>query len=256
MLEKKQTDLLNQELDGTNSEKERVAVKKLLAKNSEAKQYFDDLRSMKSMFGQVEDSEPPSYLRTKILNVLPLRRASRVPVSSLPFLQALTANSRYRYFYAFAGGAVAGILLFAIFTTGPSGTDEVMGTMAGQPEHSVQAAADLQIDLPQVQGMISAKQAGPLVTAELSLRARNPLDVSLLFDKSALRFGAFRQETESQSTVSILEGELRIANAANNAYTMTFLSQGETSPSLTIQIRQDGSIVSEETLTLAPKKSK
>lgn len=256
MLEKKQTDLLNQELDGTNSEKERVAVKKLLAKNTEAKQYFDDLRSMKSMFRQVKEAEPPSYLRTKILNVLPVRRAGRAPVSSLPFLQALTANARYRYLYAFAGGAVAGILLFAIFTTGPSDTDEVMGTMAGQPDHTVQAAADLQIDLPQVQGTISAKQAGPMVTAELRLRAPNPVDISLLFDKSVLHFGAFRQETESQSTVSILEGELRITNAANNAYTMTFLNQGEISPTLTLRIRQNGSIVSEQILTLETKESK
>ncbi len=253
MLEKKQTELLNQELDGTNSEKERAAVKKLLARNNEAKQYFDDLRSMKSMFRQVKVVEPPSYLRTKILNALPVRRARRAPVSSLPFLQALTANKRYRYFYAFAGGAVAGVLLFAIFTTGPSSTDEVMGTMAGQPDHTLQASADLQIDLPQVQGTISAKQAGPLVTAELRLQALSPVDISLFFDKSALRFGAFRQETESQSTVSILEGELRIANAANNAYTMTFLNQGDALPLLKIQIRSDGSIVSEQSLTLESK---
>lgn len=256
MLEKKQTDLLNQELDGTNSEKQRAVVRKVLEKNAEARHFYEDLQAMKSLFDGMKDADPPSSLKKRILNAVPARHARRAPVSSLPFLQTLATNSRYRYMYAFAGGAAVGILLFAIFTTGPPDTGDLVGTMAGQPAQTVQAEANVAIDIPQAKGILSARQVGPLITAELRLQSTQPLDVFLFFDRQVLRFDTFRQGKESLDRVVILEGELRIAHAASNDYTMTFLNRTQTIPMLTAQIRQHETLVSEYTLTLEPKKLK
>lgn len=249
MLEKKSTDLLNQELDGTNSDKERAVVKKLLARNPEAKRYFEELQSLKALFRQVRAVDPPPYLRNRILNSLPVRRTRRAPVSSQPLLQMFWMNARYRTLSAFVGGAVAGILLFAIFSSSPE-PEGAVGTIAGETKGVVTAQASLIIEAARASGTLSARQAGPLLTADLRLQADEPVEVSILFDRTMLRFDAFRQEQESRSTVAVLEGELRIAHTGVNTYGLTFLAGTDEQPVLTVRLHRNDTLISEQELVL------
>lgn len=252
MLKKKMVDLLNQELDGTNGPKDSAAVKRLLERSAEAKQYYSDLQSVAAMFKKVPSAEPPAHLKKNILAAIPFPvQHPVVRAARKPLLDGFFSSIGLRYAVTFAGGAVAGILLFALVTNVPSDSTNLVGTMG--PNRSAAAEASAEVRLDQVTGSIAASEANGTLTADLNLHSRDEVDVILNFDEHQLKFDSFRPDSDSRSTLTLLEGQVRLTLTGEHRYTIAFLNESNTTPSLTAKLYSQGVLLSSYDLHLERK---
>ena len=248
MLKKNIIDLLNQELDGTNTRRNSATVKRLLQKNAEARQYFSDLQSVAAMIKQVPTVEPPAHLKKKIFAALhfpELQQAASPARKRL--LDGFFSGFSFRTAYTFAGGAVAGILLFVLFTNIPPDSDSMVGTMA--PNHTA-AVASTNVSLDQVTGSIVATETGSTLTADLNLDCRQEIDVVLNFDEHQLKVEAFHPEDNSRSTITLLEGQARLTLTGPNRCSVSFQNTTDSTPSLTAKLFSRGVLLSSYDLAL------
>jgi len=254
MLDQKTFELLNKEVDGTTSPSERAQVRKLLAKNAEARRTVEELQTLTASLKSISQIDPPSYLKTKIMNaVIPSTTAPRsIQPSLITRIKTLTQNTRLRTSYAFVGGALAGILLFMVFMGTPSDTSTLVGTM-GSDTRPISSIVTADIDLAQVQGTVVAELAGEFVHTSLSLKSEREIEVILEFSDQQLHFESVRAPEQPRASFMIHPGELRLKNFGNNVFTLVFKTTSTDPVSLTTTIMAGETTLSRNVLTLERK---
>jgi hypothetical protein len=256
MLEKKILDLLNQELDGVNSDKDRAAIQKVLRKKPEARKYLEDLQEMSLMFRRTNDIPAPAHLKSRILDALPFPKPTAPvrPSSARSFLQELRSGLNYRYVYSFAGGALAGILLFVLFTYPPADSTNMAGTIAsGQPTAFTEAKAD--VNLNEITGTVIARRFPTRIVADLDLKAPQEVDVVLNFDQQQIQFDSFRPVADAHGTLVVLEGQLRLTVSGERKYEITFAGNTESRSPIAVRLFARGILLSEYELSFEQKEN-
>ena len=71
MTDEKLTELLNNEIDGLNTQSQSELVNKEIAANPESQAQFENLRSLSQILDQVEEVDPPESLKYTIMNSIP-----------------------------------------------------------------------------------------------------------------------------------------------------------------------------------------
>jgi hypothetical protein len=109
--------LINKEIDKTITGREIVMLKKYLAENTEAQEYYDNLIRLSRVLNQVNDVEPPAELKNRILNSV---RTNRPPAREKENIfhvltAALKPKVNLKYAYAFSAGIMVGIAIFVLF---------------------------------------------------------------------------------------------------------------------------------------------
>lgn len=256
MLEKKILDLLNQELDGVNSDKEQETVRKVLQRKPDARKYLEDLQEMSLLFRRTKDVPPPAHLKSRILNALPFPKqtAPVSPTSTRSFIHEFRSRLNYRYVYSFAGGALAGILLFVLFTYPPADSTNMTGTMAsGQPMAFAEAKAD--VNLNEITGVVIARRFPATIVADLDLQVPQEVDVILNFDQRQIQFDSFRPVADAQGTLVVLEGQLRLTVSGNRKYQITFAGNPESRAPIAVRLFSRGILLSEYELAFELKEN-
>jgi hypothetical protein len=116
MIDERYIELINKELDGFNTEAGSRELEQFLSENSEALQYYDELLRAASALKRVEQVEPPSFLKTHILNsvrALPVPRRSGIGWIST-VLDVFRQRPIARYAVVFASGLCVGILILVL----------------------------------------------------------------------------------------------------------------------------------------------
>lgn len=249
MLDKRTFEMINQEVDGTLSPRDSEKLKSILAKSPEARQTFDALKDLSAMLRGVSPVDPPSSLKSRILHSLPQpsRRPAAQSYPLFAMIQALAASSRVRYAYTFIGGAVAGILLFALLNGSPSDPSSLVGTMGS--DHAAPAAG-VSVELPEVQGTISAEAVGTLVITTATLNGSREYDLVLQYDREGIHFESFRSPADAPGTLRIFPGQLQLTNNAQGTWTFVFSRTSDAPGPLKAQILIDGVSRSEFSLAL------
>ncbi len=247
MLEKRMFELLNQEVDGTNSSQESRAVKTFLAKNAEARRTFDALKELASLLKTTPRIDPPPSLKKRILASIAIPTSS--PQKLFPLfstIRMLTQGTHVRYAYTFAGGAIAGILLFAFLTGSPSDTSSLVGTIGSAPG----AARSAEIDLPEAHGTFAAEAAGNTVTATVTVNATEEFELLVQFDESQLQFDRSETLGQSAGTVTSLAGRLELRGSGPMAHKFIFSRKSADAVALNADILINGAKRSNLSLTL------
>ncbi|HEX9615370.1 MAG TPA: hypothetical protein VGA55_07670 [Bacteroidota bacterium] len=250
MLEKKVYELLNKEVDGANSPKEKEQLRVILERSAEARRTLEDLRRLTTVLRSAPQIDPPSYLKTKILNsVKPVPgRFSRQP-SFAAKVQDFIRPLRFRPAYIFTGGAVAAVALFFLITGTPSDTSTLVGTMGPAPV----AGASADFDFPQLQGTVRTDMAGEFAQATISLDSEEAVDLIIEFPESDLQFENFRALDNAGTSLAIHPGELRLTNAGANTVTVTFRMRSTDPVLLKTTVVSQGTIIAQRILTLEQK---
>jgi hypothetical protein len=130
MIDRSIVELIHRDVDGVISPEESARLQRILASDAEARKLADDLRALVRGFAAMAPQEPPATLKPAILRSLASREA-RTRLSA--GLETWRGMFTLRPILTFAGGAVAGILLFAAISgiVGQPGTHEqdLVGTM-------------------------------------------------------------------------------------------------------------------------------
>ena len=141
MIKPEYIELMNQELDGTNSAKQSRDLEKYLSSREDARTYYRELAEAVDVFAKVEMLSPPPGLGNSILAQVD-QRAGGLPERAIsPGHRSLWDSLRDllrprlepAYAFTFAAGLVLGLALFAgsdWLKSGPSldQADYVSGT--------------------------------------------------------------------------------------------------------------------------------
>jgi hypothetical protein len=243
-------ELLNQEVDGTNSSKEHQEVQAFLSKNAEARRTFDALKDLSVFLKRAPQVDPPQSLKKRILNSLPNTKPSSQRTFPLfALVRKLTEGTNVRYAYTFACGAVAGILLFAFLTGSPSDTTSLVGAIGSDPALT-SPSRSVEINLPEVDGTLAADHAGNTITATASFTTSENLDVILTFDQDKLQFENFTISDPSTSTVTVHPGRLELKGSGAIVCTFTFSRKSADAVALNADVLINGAKRSDMLLPL------
>lgn len=244
MVDKQILALLNQEVDGTNSANESARVRNILRRDDEARRMFEELQQLSSTLRSVPTVDPPRSLKPRILNTLPRPAAGRPRVPM--FWNELLRMPSIRTAFTFAGGAVAGILVFVLFTGTPDDSSGLAGTI-GRPEVRVGAT---DVDLPGLRGTLWTERSNGLLRVNGSLTGDTEFVVRVSFLPAETDFVGFSTERPASASLGLSHGQVQLTARDGIHYTLSFTSLQQ-APKMTVHIVYDGDRHLEHTLTFA-----
>jgi len=127
--------LMQQEIDGTITERKRALLQKFLAENPAARTEYEEMRKLYTLLDTVQEIEPPHSLKADIMTAIPTAKTvHHIPLlTHLEVFMASTIKSFFSTKRAFIlGGAV--VAIFAIvYLAGiyPPPADESLGGTIG-----------------------------------------------------------------------------------------------------------------------------
>lgn len=242
MVDKQIVALLNQEVDGTNSAKESARVRNILRRDDEARRMFEELRQLSASLKSVPTLDPPRSLKPRILNALPKPVAARPRGSWNPLFRMPVIRTAF----TFAGGAVAGILVFILFTGAPADSSGLAGTI-GRPGARVGVT---NVDLPNLHGTLWTETSDGVLRVNGSLSGDREFIVRVSYLPAETDFVGYSTERSSSASLGLSRGQVQLTARDDVHYTLSFTSTQQ-APRLTVHILIDGIRHLEHTLTFA-----
>jgi hypothetical protein len=211
MLDERDIELIQADLDGELRADERAELSRLLLANPEARTLHEDLRKLTQMFSGIPGHAPPPDLRSSVLASIQWRTPDPSAVASWR-----TAAPRI-------AAAVAGVALLAatLYHFGqPFGRDvdrsELSGTMASPSDART---SGLRLDLEGVNGKVSVRGPISARTIEFDLAAAAPLDVVAMA-------GGVENRYHLESRDGRMHESFRLEGAPDDAVELEFYSAG------------------------------
>jgi len=247
MTQQKLVELINKEIDGTNSRAESAKLKSHLSRHPGARQAYEELQKTALILQRLGEVDPPPHLRQHILNSLEKTQKGVTREWDVlgKVLEALRGRLVPRYALVFASGLFVGILLFVIFALprdlGVGDTSGLTGTMALVPELSVfQPADSVAFRLPEASGMIKTYYGGELVIAEVRIESVTPVKTEIGFHPEAMTFSGFKRLQGVEGSLDIGQNAVALTQSGSGRGFVTFLSRGGSQGPLEIRVSSGG----------------
>ncbi|MDZ7359546.1 MAG: hypothetical protein ONB46_02305 [candidate division KSB1 bacterium] len=260
MIADKFIELMHQEIDGANSPKESAKLQAFLASNPEARKLYEELASMSSLLQEVKPVEPPAYLPHVIMNRLPTNRYASRPAANwvAGFREWLATNFSPKSAFAFAGGAIMGIVMYALLvqTTLQSPAEDwskLSGAMIQRETvENLKTVQTLEINGQNVAGKIDLKNTENLVAAELALDSSQPIEVTISFDEKQLGLKSLTMLDESAASEAIIiSGAAQLTHAGSRRYAI-ILTKKAPAVRLEFKIAGAGEVLYEKSAVISP----
>jgi hypothetical protein len=254
-------ELMHQEIDGANSPEESAKLHAFLASNPEARQLYEELAAMSNLLQEVKPVEPPAYLPHVIMNRLPPNRyASRSETNWLAgFREWLATKFSPQYAFAFAGGAMIGIVMYVLLvqTTLKSPVEDwskFSGAMIQRETiENLKTVQTLEISAHGVSGKIDLKKAENVVAAELALDSAQPIEVTISFNEKQLGFKSLAMLDEAAASEAILiSGAAQLTHAGRRRYAVVLTKKDAAAARLEFKIAGAGEVLYEKAAVISP----
>lgn len=254
------SELIQREIDGINSPAEQRALQEALARDEAAAAQYDDLRSAVQLLERVEALEPPAQLKGRVMAALPAHRyAQASPHAARGWFDALRrllqARPRLAVAYTFAVGMVAGLALMGIWGDVLSDSEQdAYGTLLSQDAIAAMRPADeARIGLDALHGYLRVQSSDRQVVLEISLDARQPADVRVIFDEAALPLrGISRFGDEPGPMLRAEAGSVSFAVLGTQHFAVAF-DRSDAGANVNFEILQDGRVRLQEILRTQPR---
>ncbi|GEM_PF-4014636 len=261
MIADKFIELIHHEIDGANSPDASAKLRAFLASNPEARTLYEELASVSSLLQEVKPIEPPAYLPHVIMNRLPRNRyASRSATNwAAGFREWLATKFSPKYAFAFAGGAMMGIVMYVLFmqTTLQSPVEDWSKLSGAMIQHetieNLKTVQTLEIVGQNVTGKIDLKIAGNLVAAEFALDSTQPIEVTISFDEKHLVLKSLTMLDESAASEAILiSGAAQLTHAGRRRYAIVLTKKEPAAARLEFKIAGAGEVLYEKSAVISP----
>jgi hypothetical protein len=259
MIKQEYIDLMNQELDGTNSADQSRELELFLGSHPEARTYYRELAQAVGVFEKVDLLDPPPGLRDSILAHLD-QQAESDPAASLDKdRQGLLAACRgwFRlplrpaYAFTFLAGLTFGLMLFtgSNWLTDRHGTD-LYDNVRGTANHSswdLEAVSEGELRLPGIEGLYRTMREGPDLRLRLKLRSNKPAVIKFQYGPhTTLQHYSSSNPVPSNLTVSNSLVELN--HQGQGSYNLVFHEDMDTQAPITMLVFSEGRLVKTQTL--------
>jgi hypothetical protein len=225
-------ELIEKEISGGLTGEERQRLQAYLEKDPKARDLHRHMIETGDVLKRVVDVAVPAGLKQSIMASIDTRRYAldgRARAGAPMWGRIL--SPRLRLVYAFAAGALVGLVVYSQIATESPGRSAIdarhlYGTIARQEVGAFREVDAVSVDLPEVKGEIRLMQAADLVVLEQDLRSEGPLEIRLTFDPAVFRFEGFGSADTLDARVISGEGRLRVAGTGKANYVMSVLRPG------------------------------
>ncbi len=209
----KTTELLNREIDGVLTERERRTLDTLLAKDDDARALREDLHGLLRLYSESRPAEPPPGLRPAVRRAIEAQQTiQRQPRRIQETLARVVFPLRdLRLVYAFVGGiALGGVSLALVLSAVQRSTiseQDVAGSMIARhadqnlwKTHAILTSA--------AKGSIETLSEGTLDAMTVQLDCSTPLEARLQIDIGSRTVRFMSRPGYAQTTLELLPGKV------------------------------------------------
>ncbi len=246
MIDDKYIKLINLEIDGAISDKDRNELKRYLESHPDALEDYNALRNTADMLDGTEEIEPPAALSRNIIESI-FERHSEAKGRCLSTGGVSRRTFRWRPGFAFAAGIIAGLFLFAsamlFVMKSPIGEGNLYGTITGSKETAVQRTAA--IDGPGVQGSVSTRRSGETIVTELEIWSPKEILVQFIHGDD-IYFESVRTERPGTPRISVFAGRIELALTGEGEYIIGLNDRSGSRSPIDLRITSNGDVLFEE----------
>ena len=232
MNEQEYIELVDKEIEGTISPRERDLLREYIEKTPGARKIYDEMHQTSDLLSRVTDVDPPVYLKRHIMNSLDFSRYQTR--RSRPVLRLLTrvrqAGLKPRLAYAFALGTVVGLVVYSLFLTVPGGrygpgVREMYGTIGIIEESRFAPVEKVPVDMPEAVGCVNLLRFEDLLRFEVSLSGEAAFEVLVEYEPAQARFMGLRPDTGGELLLEAGEGCVNVSGSGDVEFLLTFAGQ-------------------------------
>jgi hypothetical protein len=261
MIDKKSIDLVNRDIDGITTPDEHTRLLTLLESNDDLRELHQDLLRLTTTLSGVQAREVPSTLKHSVMHEL---AKSVHPAPRPSMVEGLFASGRIWWNWQkgliFAGGVVAGILVFALgstlFQTRTVNESDLTGTL------SVSGSAGDFTDVTTYdiaegasQGTITASYGRELCLLRVTLRSPGVSQTELLYDAASVRLSAVRPSSDLASRLEIGTGKMTISGRSVEDLVVVFSARTSMQPVVRVKVTgTDGGVFEQMIPVISPKR--
>ena len=250
MIDERYVELINKELDGLNAESESKELEQFLSENGDALQYYDELLRAASALKRVEQVEPPSFLRTHILNSV---KALPVPARSgfgwaSNVLDLFRQRPIVRYAVVFASGLCVGILLLVLANQRRQDempdTLKVSGSMVLPAEISrLQKIDSVSLDGSGFRSVFKTMRGDGNITVECAVTAAEYLRLELSVDPEELKFMGVSRLGGTDNDVMATGGRVIFTGTKSEHGLITFAQVVTPQQPIKVRVYKGGTVI-------------
>jgi hypothetical protein len=217
MIDKNGIDLANRDIDGVTTPEEHARLLAMMDSNEDLRKLHQDLQRLSTTLSGVEGKEAPPGLKHSIMRELQAPQASPVRI---PLVERVVNAGRIWWSWQrgliFAGGVVAGLLVFAIgasiFQSSSIRENDLAGTLSIRGSAGdFTDAASFGISEGASQGVITASYGRELCLLRVTFRAPGVSQTELSYDAAAVQLSAIRPSSDIASRLEILPGKITVS---------------------------------------------
>lgn len=261
------SDLINGEIDGTNTAAESDELRGLLQENPVAKKEFENLRRIvHAMESRGLEPVPEGHIE-RILAAIPYRTrgGSTAGVPADPgggwfaWLSGALGRPGLRLAGSFAAGAVVGAVVWVGWSGGgrqrvdyPLDNSTVSGTMKSiEQTEGFARVGDLGIQAGNVTGafQLLENEPGSALLAELTLSSPTPVEWVVDYDGAGVSFEGFRRFDGGDGVVAAGGTQTRATHVGDGRYILFFSTRTRPTQPMTVRIFSAGELLFEQAVS-------
>lgn len=251
-IDQKYTDLINADVDGEISDRDKAELMAHLAESAEGRALHDELSSLSSVLDTVEAAEPPPHLRHVIMNSI---KTAPVAVKRPGFLQTLFATPAVGYAATFAAGVLLTLSLVNSGQISIRAFDDVTG-LVGSVADPVEANTidSISVVETEVAGKVALRSSGSMLILDFDLVAVEPIEIEADYTDRTIWFNGFAQLESSGATISAESGRVRLRMDGKRRYAVYLQNEGGRETTVQLRFKAAGEVVHEASLKYTPAK--
>jgi hypothetical protein len=257
MIDRKINDLINKEIDGSNSPEETARLKACLKNNVEGQREYDRLGNLAHMLSSVDAVDPPASMKARIMNSVERRRSAEPKKTSIfEYLsRKLQPRAALRLGYAFSIGLAVGVLMYTVYLNIHNdvlGTSDASGTIGmGESPDKLESGDSFDVTLPQVRASVAVKYLRTIPLLNVHLSSVQNVTTDIAFDARTMRVRAVQQFNDPKSSITIRAGEVSISSNGSNEYSIFFAHEMPSTTPIRLSISASGALLYEKTVSFA-----
>jgi hypothetical protein len=259
MIKPEYIELMNQELDGTNSAEQSRDLEKYLSSHEEARAYYRELVEAVDVFAKVDHLSPPPGLGNSILAQVDQRAGGWPEPDASPRDRSLWASLRDllrprlepAYAFTFLAGLAVGLAIFtgSDWLNNRHGTDlfdEVQGTANHSP-WDLEKVTEGQLDLPGVAALYRTMIDGQDLRLHLKLRSQDPTVIKFQHGPQTT-LQHFNSSNPAPSNLTVDNTVVQLNHRGRGSYDLVFHRDTENQIPIKMLVFSEGRLIKTQTL--------
>ena len=252
MIDKKYIELMNKEMDRVITDSEKVTLNNYLSGNSEAEEFYRELKLTNDYLDQLPDREPSENLKNQIINSIDFSKYSPA-INNKSFWSYLFVP-KFKIAYSFAVGLIVGIILIVVLSNNYNNVDkirDISGTIGiDNSKSNSKIIEEIPLKLSDLSGRIALVKTDDRFLVDANFDTNQNLEFMISYPRN-VEFRNIDPGLVSDIQFSKGENFIKTGNSGLQKYKVSFNKIDENVSSVIhVQLLQEENIVYEHDFLL------